>query len=230
MAGNEHIICGAKAGSHLTYLSSAWRRIRKAAGLEDLRLHDLRRTVGSWLVQSGESLHLVGQVLNHKDTKTTAGYAYFQTPRRARALTAHGNNVLAFAPPTMNRAPLDDDFTLAAQTEDTLPATTMVDSNRARYYTREFLYRLLWESPVLEVAARLGISDVRLAKACRRARIPIPTRGYWAKLGWQVDRPRASSASGIKFHGKGSNQGSRFKRAVPSYGSPIDPGGCLIRQ
>ena len=52
----------------------------------------------------------------------------------------------------------------------------------ARYYTREFPYRLVWESPVLEVAKRLGESDVGLAKACRRARIPVPTRGYWAKL------------------------------------------------
>lgn len=182
LVDNEHIICGAKAGTHLTYLSSAWRRIRKAAGLEDLRLHDLRRTVGSWLVQGRESLHLVGQVLNHKDTKTTAGYAYFQTQHRARALTAHGKHLLAFAPPTMNRVALDDDPRLAAQTEGALPEAALANSNRARYYTREFLYELVWEAPVLEVARRLGISDVGLSKACRRALIPVPPRGYWAKL------------------------------------------------
>ena len=48
-------------------------------GFHDLRIHDLRRTVESWLVRDGASLHLVGVVLNHKDQKTTASYAYFQT-------------------------------------------------------------------------------------------------------------------------------------------------------
>lgn len=182
LADNEHIICGAKTGSHLAYLSSAWRRIRKAAGLDDLRLHDLRRTVGSWLVQGGESLHLVGQVLNHRDTKTTAGYAYFQTQHRARALTEHGKNILAFAPVKMNRAALEDDPTLAARTEDALPDVRLGSANRARYFTREFLHQLVWESPVSEVSRRLGISDVGLSKACRRVLIPVPSRGYWAKL------------------------------------------------
>lgn len=203
LAGNEHIVCGAKPGAHLAYLSSAWRRIRKAAGLPDLRLHDLRRTVGSWLVQGGESLHLVGQVLNHKDTKTTAGYAYFQTQHRARALTEHGKNVLAFAPATMNRAALDDDSSLAAPTEEISPGNPIDTSGRARYYTREFLYHLVWESPVSEVARRLSMSDVGLAKACRRARIPIPCRGYWAKLEagkWINPEPLPSAPKG--FTGK----------------------------
>jgi hypothetical protein len=70
----------------LVNLNDAWSRIRKAAGLNDLRIHDLRRTVGSWLVRDGASLHLVGSLLNHKDQKTTAGYAYFQTKERHKAL------------------------------------------------------------------------------------------------------------------------------------------------
>ena len=93
---NPYIICGKKPGTHLFGLGHAWCRVRKAAHIEDVRLLDLRRTVGSWLVQHGESLHLVGQILNHKDTKTTAGYAYFQTQQRA--LTAHGQKILQVAP------------------------------------------------------------------------------------------------------------------------------------
>ena len=68
---NPYIICGKRPGTHLFGLGHAWCRVRKAAQMEDVRLHDLRRTVGSWLVQHGESLHLVGHILNHKDTKTT---------------------------------------------------------------------------------------------------------------------------------------------------------------
>jgi hypothetical protein len=46
---------------------------------------------------------------------------------------------------------------------------------------RTELYELVWSVPMTRVAKRLGISDVGLAKACRRAGIPVPERGYWAK-------------------------------------------------
>jgi hypothetical protein len=39
-----------------------------------------------------------------------------------------------------------------------------------------------WTPPVSEIVARLGVSDVALAKLCRRAAIPIPGRGYWQGL------------------------------------------------
>jgi integrase len=89
-ADNPYIICGDISGEPLAYLDAMWRRIRKRTGLHDLRIHDLRRTVGSWLVRDGASLHLVGAVLNHKDQKTTAGYAYFETEDRQKALDRHG--------------------------------------------------------------------------------------------------------------------------------------------
>jgi integrase len=89
-ADNPYIICGDIPGQPLVYLDAMWRRIRKRTGFHDLRIHDLRRTVGSWLVRDGASLHLVGAVLNHKDQKTTAGYAYFQTEDRQKALDRHG--------------------------------------------------------------------------------------------------------------------------------------------
>lgn len=182
LADNEYIICGHKPGSHLVYLSSAWRRVRKAADLPDLRIHDLRRTVGSWLVQHGESLHLVGSVLNHKDSKTTEGYAYFQTQQRSRALTAHGENVLAFAPLVLNRSEPARELQYSAALTNNLGTADIKSTNCVHYVTREYLHQLVWESPVSEVAARFGVTDVGLAKACRRSAIPIPPRGYWAKL------------------------------------------------
>jgi integrase len=45
--------------------------------IDDVRLHDLRRTVGSWLAQAGNSLHLIGRVLNHSNASTTQVYARF---------------------------------------------------------------------------------------------------------------------------------------------------------
>ena len=75
--GNPYVIIGKNPGCHLVNISKPWERIRKEAGLEDVRLHDLRRTVGSWLAQSGSSLHLIGNVLNHSNQSTTAIYARF---------------------------------------------------------------------------------------------------------------------------------------------------------
>lgn len=48
--------------------------------------------------------------------------------------------------------------------------------------TRESLYEEVWAEPVSRVAPRYGISDVALGKVCRKYRIPLPPRGYWAKI------------------------------------------------
>jgi hypothetical protein len=47
---------------------------------------------------------------------------------------------------------------------------------------RETLYNEVWTEPVTVVAQRYGLSDVGLAKICRSLAIPLPSRGYWAKI------------------------------------------------
>jgi len=56
---------------------------------------------------------------------------------------------------------------------------------------RKQLYEKVWSEPVQAVAARYGISDVGLAKLCRRHGIPLPGRGYWQQIraGQKVRRP-----------------------------------------
>lgn len=49
-------------------------------------------------------------------------------------------------------------------------------------YNREQLYKQVWEKPVTSVAKEYGVSDTAIAKACRRLCIPLPPRGYWAKV------------------------------------------------
>jgi integrase len=94
---NPYIICGLKEGSHRVNIDKAWRRVRKAAGIEDVRLHDLRRTVGSWLAQAGNSLHLIGRVLNHSNASTTQVYAHFAEDHVKHALSNHAEQVLSVA-------------------------------------------------------------------------------------------------------------------------------------
>lgn len=96
-ADNPFIFPGREDGQHLVNIDKAWRRIRKAAKVEDVRLHDLRRTVGSWLAQSGNSLHLIGRVLNHKTPSTTQVYARFGNDHVRSALESLGQNLLGAA-------------------------------------------------------------------------------------------------------------------------------------
>lgn len=56
--GNPHVLPGRKEGAPLVNIAKAWDQVRRNAGIEDVRLHDLRRTVGSWLAQSGNDIHL----------------------------------------------------------------------------------------------------------------------------------------------------------------------------
>src|SRR5262245_17035110 len=48
--------------------------------------------------------------------------------------------------------------------------------------SREELYDLVWSEPRSKLSTKFGISDVAISKACRRADIPVPEPGYWARL------------------------------------------------
>lgn len=92
-AGNPYVFPGRKRGHHLVNISSHWIRMRREAKLEDVTLHDLRRTLGSWLAESGASLPLIGRILNHSNPAVTQIYARFQQDPVARALEGHGQRL-----------------------------------------------------------------------------------------------------------------------------------------
>jgi integrase len=60
---------------HLVEPKTAWKRILKRAGLTDVRLHDLRRTLGSWQAATGASLPIIGKSLGHESLEATKVYA-----------------------------------------------------------------------------------------------------------------------------------------------------------
>lgn len=95
--GNPYIFCGRREGQPLVEVRKAWVRIRKAAKLEDVRLHDLRRTVGSWLATSGASLPLIGSVLGHSNPSTTQIYARLGQDPARRALEGHAVKLMEIA-------------------------------------------------------------------------------------------------------------------------------------
>ena len=67
---------GADAEVPLVNVKSPWGVIRKAAGLEDVRLHDLRHAFASVAVASGMSLPMIGALLGHREASTTQRYAH----------------------------------------------------------------------------------------------------------------------------------------------------------
>jgi integrase len=73
---NPYVIVGAEFGEHYKNLQSAWRKIRTKAGLEDVRIHDLRHTYASHAIAGGEELPMVKELMGHKNINTTMGYVH----------------------------------------------------------------------------------------------------------------------------------------------------------
>jgi integrase len=74
----------ARGGGHRGHINAAWDALRKAAGIPDARLHDLRHTYASVLASAGLSLPVIGALLGHSTPTTTHRYAHlFDDPLRA---------------------------------------------------------------------------------------------------------------------------------------------------
>ncbi len=74
--GNPFVIVGNKTGAHLVNIRKPWYRIREAADIEDVRIHDLRHSFASVAVSGGLTLPLIGKLLGHKKSATTERYAH----------------------------------------------------------------------------------------------------------------------------------------------------------
>ena len=82
-------VLGAKRGT--TFVEEPWRRIRGAARLDDVRLHDLRHSFASVAVAGGMGLPIIGKMLGHTQAQTTQRYAHLASdPVKAAAATVAG--------------------------------------------------------------------------------------------------------------------------------------------
>jgi integrase len=73
--GGVFVFPGDGVTGHIVEPKKAWATLLKTAGIENLRIHDLRRTLGSWQARTGASLPIIGKSLNHKTHQATAIYA-----------------------------------------------------------------------------------------------------------------------------------------------------------
>jgi len=72
--GQEYVFPSDSTSGHLADPKGPWGRILKAAEIDDLRIHDLRRTVGSYQAATGANTAVIGKTLGHNSAKTTAIY------------------------------------------------------------------------------------------------------------------------------------------------------------
>ena len=91
--GNPWVFVGETPGSRLKTLKSVWRRVKQHAGLKDVRLHDLRHSYATRALSLGESLTMIGKLLNHAQMQSTARYAHVLVEAEKAAAARVGDRI-----------------------------------------------------------------------------------------------------------------------------------------
>ena len=96
--GNPWVLPGREPGRRISSLNVPWLRLRARAGLDDVRLHDLRHSFASRALALGESLPMIARLLGHAEVQTTARYAHLtresMNASAARIAASIGEDIL----------------------------------------------------------------------------------------------------------------------------------------
>ena len=101
---SEYVFPGKRAGKPLVGIGHVWERIRARAGLQGVRLHDLRHSFGSTAAGLGASLPIIGSLLGHSQAQTTARYAGVARDPRREAAEAVGKRLEGLLTPKPSKA------------------------------------------------------------------------------------------------------------------------------
>jgi integrase len=105
--GNHFVIPGEKAGQPRVDLKRPWAAVTKAAGLEGLRIHDLRHSFASVGAGASLGLPIIGKLLGHSQAATTHRYAHLDAdPMRRAAETIGATIAAAMGGPAWNVVPM----------------------------------------------------------------------------------------------------------------------------
>lgn len=88
---SDFVIVGDKPGQPRSDLNRPWRRLRKHAQLDEVRIHDLRHSFASVGAGSGFGLPIVGKLLGHTQAQTTQRYAHLDNDPLRKATEQIGN-------------------------------------------------------------------------------------------------------------------------------------------
>jgi integrase len=95
LEGNPYVIPGRINGHRLINIQKPWHNIPTKAGLGDLRLHDLRHSFASIGAATGLGLPVIGALLGHRQSSTTARYAHLSADPLRAANDAIGARIAA---------------------------------------------------------------------------------------------------------------------------------------
>ena len=91
--GNPWVIPAKKGGGRLLNLHHYWQAVRARAGLDDVRIHDLRHSYASRALVLGESLSAIGQLLGHRHVVSTARYTHLMRDAEKIAASRVGESI-----------------------------------------------------------------------------------------------------------------------------------------
>ncbi len=91
--GEARVFPGREGKSHKPYFDLVWRRVRARAGLEDVRVHDLRHSYASRALALGEGLPTIAKLLGHAGISTTARYAHLMREAEKTAAARVGESI-----------------------------------------------------------------------------------------------------------------------------------------
>jgi integrase len=94
--GNPFVLPGLKKGDHIKEAKRVWFAVRHAAGLDELRIHDLRHSYASVPAASGESLLVLRSLLGHARAATTEKYAHLSNDPVKRAADKTSADIAAW--------------------------------------------------------------------------------------------------------------------------------------
>jgi integrase len=96
---SDHVFPAHRGDGHYLGTPKVWKRVRSIAGLQDVRLHDLRHSFASIAVSGGASLPIIGALLGHTNSSTTQRYAHLSDDPLRAASEAAGNQIAAAIAP-----------------------------------------------------------------------------------------------------------------------------------
>jgi integrase len=102
----DYVFPGRNGAGPQQDVDKAWRSICEAAGITDLRFHDLRHAFASFLVSSGHNLPLIGQLLGHSNPQTTSRYAHLLLDPQRAATEAVGSIITGAGRPSAEVMPI----------------------------------------------------------------------------------------------------------------------------
>ena len=93
---SEFVFANPRTGLAYVTFFTAWNTARSSVGLQDVRVHDLRHSFASFLVNKGRTLYEVQRLLGHSQSKTTQRYAHLSEQTLLEATNVVGNALTGF--------------------------------------------------------------------------------------------------------------------------------------